>query len=156
MLRQLDGLPLQFCAEKTMSLEMHVFLDKRRVPDRGSWQAAVDSLGLPLQLNPDLDPTHDTGFSPSEISGLKSGFEIYSEPADTSLQHRAALAENVGNRDWCISFRWGGDMKECACVLVASAALVKLCDAVAYYPDDDLTYDLNGLIQEAKSALTRC
>lgn len=104
-----------------MSLEMHLFLEKRRVPDRASWQAAVDSLALPLRLSPDLDPIHDTGFSPSEIKGLKSGFEIYSKPADTHLQDQGELAKVVGNRDWCISFRWGGDMNECACVLAASA-----------------------------------
>jgi hypothetical protein len=31
-----------------MSLEMRVFLQKQRVPTKASWQAAVDSLGLPL------------------------------------------------------------------------------------------------------------
>jgi len=136
-----------------MSLEMHVFLEKRRVPDRGSWQAAVDSLALPLRLSPDLDPIHDTGFSPSEIKGLKSGFEIYSEPADAYLQDQAELAKVVGNRDWCISFRWGGDMNECACVLAASAGLVRLCDAVAYYADDNLTYDLNRLLEDFRACL---
>jgi hypothetical protein len=50
-----------------MSLEMRVFLQKQSVPTKASWQAAVDSLGLPLRLSPDLDPIHNTGFSPSEI-----------------------------------------------------------------------------------------
>jgi len=136
-----------------MSLEMHVFLEKRRVPDRASWQAAVDSLALPFQLDSDLDPIHDTGFSPSKINGLDSGFEIYSESAAGLLQDHAELAKAVGSRDWCISFRWGGDMNECACVLAASAALVKLCDALAYYPDDNLTYDLKRLIAETQSCL---
>jgi hypothetical protein len=136
-----------------MSLEMRVFLEKRRVPTRASWQAAVDSLDLPLRLFPDLDPIHDTGFSPSEIKGLKSGFEIYSEPAHAHLQNQAELRKVVGSRDWCISFRWGGDLKECACVMAASAGLVRLCDAVAYYPDDDLTYDLNRLLEDFRACL---
>jgi hypothetical protein len=136
-----------------MSLEMHVFLEKRRVPDRASWQAAVDSLALPFQLDSDLDPIHDNGFSPSKINRLDSGFEIYSESAAGLLQDRPELAKAVGSRDWCISFRWGGDMNECACVLAASAGLVKLCDALAYYPDDNLTYDLKRLIAETQSCL---
>ena len=107
---------------------------------------------LPLRLSPDLDPIHDTGFSPSEIKGLKSGFEIYSEPSDAQLQGSTELAKIVGARDWCISFRWGGDMKECACVLAASAGLVRLCDAVAYYPDDNL-YDLNRLLEDFRACL---
>ena len=136
-----------------MSLEMHVFLEKQRVPNRASSQAAVDSLALPLQLFPDLDPIHDTGFSPSEIRGLKSGFEIYSEPANAYLQDQADLRKIVGNRDWCIAFRWGGDMNECARVLAASAGLVRLCDAVAYYPDDNLVYDLNRLLDDFRACL---
>jgi hypothetical protein len=136
-----------------MSLEMHVFLNKSRIPDRSSWQAAVGSLDIPFELSPDLDPIHDRGFSPSKIKGLGSGFEIYSESADGLLVSRPELAKTVGDRDWCISFRWGGDMNECACVLAASAALVKLCDAIAYYPSDNLTYDLSGLVEEAKSCL---
>ncbi len=136
-----------------MSLEMRVFLQKQRVPTKASWQAAVDSLGLPLRLSPDLDPIHDTGFSPSEIKGLKSGFEIYSAPADAHLQDQVELAKVVGNRDWCISFRWGSDMNECACVLAASAGLVRLCDGVAYYVDDNLTYDLKGLLEDFRACL---
>jgi hypothetical protein len=136
-----------------MSLGMQVFLQKQRVPDTASWQAAVDSLDLPLRLSPDLDPIHDTGFSPSEIRGLKSGFEIHSEPADGHLQDRVELARIAGNRDWCISFRWGSDMNECACVLAASAGLVRLCDAVAYYADDNLTYDLNGLLEDFQACV---
>ena len=136
-----------------MSLEMNVYVEKRRVPDRISWQAAVECLALPLRLYPDLDPMHDTGFPPSEIKGLKSGFEIFSEPADAYLQDRAELAKVVGNRDWCISFRWSGDINECACVLAASAGLVRLCDAVAYYADDNLTYDLKGLLEDLRACL---
>lgn len=128
-------------------------MDKGKIPGRSSWQAAVWSLGLPLELSPALDLFHDSGFSPSKLKGLDSGFEIYSEPAGGLLENRPELARTVGDRDWCISFRWGGDMNECACVLAASAALVKLCDAVAYYPDDNRTYDLNALLQEAKRCL---
>jgi hypothetical protein len=136
-----------------MSLEMRVFLDRGKIPNRASWQAVVGSLGIPFELDPDRDPIHDSGFSPSKIKGLDSGFEICSEPAEGFLEDQAELARRVGDRDWCISFRWGGDLNECACVLAASAALVKLCDAVAYYPDDNLTYDLNGLLEEAKRCL---
>ena len=106
-----------------------------------------------MELNPDLDPLHDTGFSPAKLTGINSGFEIYSESAKSVVENQPQLAENIGSRDWCISFRWGGDLSECACVLAASAGLVKLCDAVAYYPGDDLTYDLDGLVKEANEAI---
>jgi len=76
---------------------------------------------------------------------------IYSEPAQAHLQLRDELRKIVGNRDWCISFRWGGDLNECACVLAASAGLVRVCDAVAYYPDDDLNYELNRLLEDFRA-----
>jgi hypothetical protein len=92
------------------------------------------SLGLPLELNPDLDPLHDRGFSPSKLKGINSGFEIYSESAKNVVETQPQLAKIIGTRDWCISFRWGGDLSECACVLAASAGLVKLCDAARTIP----------------------
>lgn len=136
-----------------MSLEMQVFLRKERVPAVSAWQAAVTTLGIALELDPQLNPLQDSGFSPSKINGNQSGFEIYSEPAAALLAEQPRLTKPVADRDWCISFRWGGDLKECACVLGASAALVKTCDAVAYYPDDDLIYSLDRLLDEAKSCL---
>ena len=63
------------------------------------------------------------------------------------------LKENTGLRDYSISFRWGGDMAECACVLIASAALAKSFGALVYYPDDNLLYSYDDLVREAKQAL---
>jgi len=136
-----------------MSLEMNVFLEKTRIPDRSSWQGAISSLGLPLELDPNLDPVRDTGFSPSKLKGMNSGFEIYSGAANSVVENQSQLVKMIDGRDWCISFRWGGNLSECACVLAASAGLVKLCDAVAYYPDDDLTYNLDGLVEEVNVAI---
>src|SRR5258707_8333657 len=110
-----------------MSIEMHVFLSRARVPDRPSWQAAIGSLEIPFELNASLDPFNDKGFSPSKIRGVDSGFEVYFEPSREVLKSYPEMVKSVGDRDWCISFRWGGDMNECACALAASAALVKLC-----------------------------
>ncbi|HEY3767769.1 MAG TPA: hypothetical protein VGN44_03775 [Candidatus Angelobacter sp.] len=136
-----------------MSQEMHVFLNKSRVPDRSSWQASISSLGLPLVFNLNLNPLVDTGFSPAKIKDIDSGFEIYSESAKEILQSYPNITKAVGNRDWCITFQWGGNLNECACVMAASAGLVKLCNALAFFPGDDLTYDLNGLLNEANSCL---
>jgi hypothetical protein len=132
---------------------MHVFLHKGSIPNRSSWQEAVESVGMPFELDLNLDPFHSTGFSPSKVKGVASGFEIYSEPARDVLQSYPHLSSAIGDRDWCISFRWGGDMKECVCVLAASAGLLKHCDAVAYYPNDDQICDLAGLLLEAKTGL---
>jgi hypothetical protein len=136
-----------------MSLEMHVFLSKSKIPDRSSWQASVSSLGLPLIFDPELNPNVDTGFSPTKVKDINSGFDIDSGSANELLPAYPDIRKAVGDRDWCITFRWSGDLNECACVMAASAGLVKLCDALAFFPGDDLTNDLNGLLIEANSCL---
>ncbi len=136
-----------------MSLEMLVFLEKSRIPDRGRFQNAVESLGVPLQLNSALNLVSDRGYSPSSIKGVSSGFEIDSQSSQETLEYYPALKKVIGARDWTMVFRWGSSMSEGACVLGASAALVKLCDAIAYYPPDSITYDLKNLLDELQACL---
>ncbi len=137
-----------------MSLEMHVFLAKSKVPDRSAWQTAVETFGIPFELYPALDPIRDSGFSPSKIKGLDSGFEIYSYPAEDVLAAYPEISKSIGDRDWCISFRWGGDMNECVCALTASAALMKSSDAIAYSPEgDELIDDFLRLTEEVRGCL---
>ena len=137
-----------------MSVEMHMFLHRSRVPDRASFQGAVESLGVPLQLelNPALDLGQDSGHSPCSLRGMDSGFEIHSGSSQEMLAEFPELKEAVGTRDWTISLRWGGNLRECACALAASAALVKLCDAVACSEDGEV-YDLQGLLDEVQDCL---
>jgi hypothetical protein len=136
-----------------VSIEIYVLLEKKRIPDRASLQEMVESLALPLELDPSLDLMKAKGFSPCKIKGISSGCEIYSESPQDLLATHHALQKAIGARDWCISFRWGGDMKECACAMAVSAAIVKLCDAVAYDPEDDQTCDLKSLLQDAQACL---
>ena len=122
-----------------MSLELYAFLDS--LPDRAAWQAAIDQIGIDLKLDPELDLAKDSGFSPCEIKGCRSGFEILVEKAADVLAVYPSAAPAVGDRGWVVSFRWGGDLAEGACVAGASHALIRSFGAVVYYPDDDLVYD---------------
>ncbi len=76
-----------------MSLEMLVFLEKSRIPDRGGIQNALESLGVPLQLNSTLNLISDRGFSPSSIKGVSSGFEIDSQTSQKILEHYPTLTK---------------------------------------------------------------
>jgi hypothetical protein len=136
-----------------MSLELHIFLKREVTPDRLRWQESIDALGMPLTLNPDLDLSKDSGFSPSKLNGEDSGFEIYPTDAREVLSAYPHLSSIVGNCDYVISFRWGGDLKECASVLFAVAALVKDCGGIAYSPHDDTVCDFDQLVAEAKQCL---
>jgi hypothetical protein len=70
-----------------MSLEMLLFLDKSRIPDKASLQNTVDSLALPFQFDPALDLVSDRGSSPSSLKGNLSGFEIHAQATQEILPH---------------------------------------------------------------------
>ena len=139
-----------------MSLETHAFMARDGLPDLARWQAAIDAAGLPLQLHPELDLSKDSGFSPCKLKGEDSGFEIYVDEAKELLASYPHLEERLAGQDCAVSFRWGGDMKECACVLAAAYALAKDFDAVVYYPDDDMVYSLDELLEETNQCLAKC
>ncbi len=136
-----------------MSLEQYAFIARSDVPTRAQWQSAIDALGFDLSNDPSLVPFESSGFLPCLIRDEESGFEIYYESAAELTFGNPQLKEAVGAREASISFRWGGDFLECACVLIASAALAKSCNAVVYYPDDDKIYDVEALLAEARAVL---
>ena len=75
-------------------------------------------------------PFEGSGFLPCLLNGAPSGFEIDFGSTDDALEDFPHLKEHLGARDCEITFRWGGDMAECACVLIVCAALATDCGAV--------------------------
>jgi hypothetical protein len=136
-----------------MSLTQTAFVEKSHVPNRAKLEEAVRELGFDLNIDEFYRPFDCSGFLPCVLKGKKSGFEIYFESPDEALQNFPHLKEKIGARDCAINFRWGGDMAECACVLIVSAALAKSFGAVVHYQDDDLLYSAEQLVEEAKAAL---
>jgi hypothetical protein len=136
-----------------MSLQQTAYVNRANVPDRAALQAAVDALGFDCKIDTYYVPFQCSGFLPCVLAGSESGFEIYFETAADVLRDFPNLAGTVGNRDVAITFRWGGDMSECACVLIVSAALAKAFGAIVHYQDDDMLYSDAQLVAEARSAL---
>lgn len=137
-----------------MANEQFAFLAKSDVPDRTSWQAAIEDCGFDLILDPNLRPFEDAGFLPCKFRGRDSGFEIYYQDAS----ELDALRDIAGTHDYCVSFRWGGDMTECACVMIASYVLAKRFSATVSYEGeppaeslDQFLAETNAVIQEADS-----
>ena len=135
-----------------MSFLQTAFVERSRVPDRAKLEDAVRALGFDLSIDEFYRPFDCSGFLPCVLRGKQSGFEIYFESPEEVLQRFPHLKEHVGNRDCAITFRWGGDMAECACVLIVSAALAAHFGAVVHYRDDDLVYTADGLVEHAKQA----
>ena len=63
--------------EVSVANSQYAFIDRERVPSREAWQAAITKSGFDLQLDPELKPFEDSGFSPCTLLGSASGVEIY-------------------------------------------------------------------------------
>jgi hypothetical protein len=136
-----------------MSLELHVLIADEP-PDRVQWQAAINRLGFPVTLDGELDLARSVGFSPCRLQGEESGFELHRDAPGELRATYPSLADIASNARHAISFRCGGDLGECACVMAAAAALVDAFGGLAYYPADDLICDLDSLRSDFKNCLS--
>lgn len=117
-----------------MANEQYAFLQKSAVPTRDQWQAAIDACGFDFQLAAELEPFEDSGFLPCTLYGSDAGFEIYYDGSPELLNEFSDLAQGC---DFCISFRWGGSMAQCASVMIASYALAKTFGAIVSYEGEE-------------------
>jgi hypothetical protein len=136
-----------------MSLTQTVLIERFHVPDRAKLEQAVRALGFDVTINDFYKPFDCSGFLPCVLNGRKSGFEIYFDSPEEALQNYPSLQQIAANRNCAMTFRWGGDMGECACVLIVSAALAVSFGAVVHYDPDDLVYSNDKLIAEARQAI---
>jgi hypothetical protein len=136
-----------------MANEQFAFVKSSSVPTRDQWQQAIDRAGFDLLLNPDLEPRENVGFVPCKLNGRESGVEMY---FDDSTEFMEAFKTFAGDRDCCISFRWGGSLQECACAMIASFALAVEFNAVVSYEGEppyknlaDFRRDTEAMLQDA-------
>jgi hypothetical protein len=136
-----------------LSLNLHIFFQQSRVPDRAAWQAAIDRLEYPTVLDSTLDVQNDTGFSPTTYRGQETGFEFSLDLAAEYLDDYPQIASRLQGRDQCATFRWGGDVTECAAALTAATALAVATDGLYFYPDDDLFYNAQEAVAATRQDL---
>lgn len=138
-----------------MSMELHVLLEKSRLPDVQAWQAAIDALGFDVKLDPSLAVETDTGFLPAKFNGNDSGFEFDVSPVHEIADTYPEFGNEFAGRDVSGNFRWGGDLNEMACALVASAALATLTDGTWFDPQEGACVDPAGAVEEARGCRGR-
>ncbi len=145
-----------------MSNIQYAFIDRSRVPNRSELQASIDALGFDLQLSPEYTPFKDSGFLPFTLNGEEGpGFEIQYEVATELIGEDQALTAIAAGRDYCISMAWHGSMKDLACVMIVSCALMKNFDAVVSYegeapePLEKLLAEVPGILADARTQEAR-
>jgi hypothetical protein len=137
-----------------MSVELHIFMHDSRVPTRQAWQQVIEDEGFPTVLDATLDVRQQTGFSPTVYAGQSTGFEFLLEPAADLLSSYPHIVDRVGDRKKCATFRWGEDLTEMAAALSSAAALTKLTDGIYYYPNDDIVYGAEEVVEATRSDLS--
>lgn len=113
-----------------MANELYAFMKSCDVPTRDQWQQAIDRSNFDLKLDSERQPRTNVGFVPCTLNGLETGTEIYFDDSDEFMDSFRDLA---GDRESCITFRWGGSIQECACAMVASYALASSFGALVSY-----------------------
>ena len=117
-----------------MSNIQYAFIEQGLVPNQAQLQEAIDALGFDLKLPPEYTPFEDSGFLPFTLNGEEGpGFEIQFVSVSALTSDDEALRGYAAGRDCCISMSWHGSMKDFACVLLVSCALVKDFGAVVCY-----------------------
>jgi hypothetical protein len=140
-----------------VSNNQFAFIHKSKVPSQGAWQAAIDSTGFDFQLDPSLKPFEDEGYRPCKLFSADAGFEIFYGPAAEIFEEPEELAALAGDRDYCITMNWGGEMRDCAAVMIASYALAKNFGAAISYEGDEvnsleeLLRQTNEIVNDARN-----
>lgn len=144
-----------------MSNIQYAFIERRNVPNRSSLQQSINALGFDLKLDLDFTPFSDSGFLPFILNGEEGpGFEIRYETASELIGQDQALKAIAAGRDCCISMAWHGSMKDLACALIVSYALIKDFGAVVSYegeppePLDVLLEAIHETLQDIQIAKT--
>jgi hypothetical protein len=134
-----------------MSNVQFAFLRSSQVPTRNQWQEAIDRLGFGFMLDPTLEPRSNVGYVPCHLDGNETGVEM---SFDDSAKFIAKFSAIAGDRDCCISFRWGGSIEECACAMIASLALASDFDAIVSYEGEPPYSSLADLRRDTEAILT--
>ena len=136
-----------------MANEQYVFIHKDRVPVVSEWQRAIDAAGFELRIDPDLKVFEHSGFLPCKLLGRESGVETYYSPAKEVFEDPAIVEELAGDRDYCISFRWGGEFDEAACAMILSYTLASSFGALVSYEGESLYEDLAALRRDTEELI---
>ena len=124
-----------------MSIELHIFMPESVAVTARAWQQAISAAGFPTALDAGIDPEAHSGFLPATYNGKSTGFEFHLDRASEVLVAYPHIADRVGARAKCATFRWGGNFSEMCAALSAAAALARLADGLYFYPDGDVVYE---------------
>ncbi|MGD0902278.1 MAG: hypothetical protein ABR924_04970 [Terracidiphilus sp.] len=122
-----------------MSMELHVLLKQSKIPSVASWSNAIRDAGLPLVIPHEFNIVTDSGWQPFRFWEISSGVEVsFDSSIDEEIKCYPALGPLKRHFDSLVSFRWGGDVDECAVAVLVASTLAQVVDGVLYDPQENL------------------
>lgn len=109
-----------------------IILSDHQVNSIAEWQAAIDREGFPLELAPNVQFEHLSGFLPSHLRGELTGFECFHEDAANLIRDNPDIKFD---HEWkhCLAFVWlGSKWKELLAAWMAGVAYAQATDGVIY------------------------
>lgn len=112
-----------------MSVNLHVFLERKSMPTPPDWAKAIIDAGFDADLDSDFDVDRFCGFLPCRFEGAESGFEYLAGPIESA--DGLSLPENF---DFEVTFSTHSNRRELSSSVVAAAVLCKVTNGVLFDP----------------------
>jgi hypothetical protein len=132
-----------------VSVDHFVFLRERDLPSTAQWQAALDQMGVDLQLDSTVEPGDHSGYWPARLAGEESGFEFFRGSLEDEFG--AEPPEGLNGRDHVVSLLTHSDVQELRCAMYALAALALASDGLCFDEETGGVRDASAVLEEARS-----
>lgn len=131
-------------------VSVSVVLARDRLPTAEAWQRAIHELGLPLRLDPDVDPASLEGMWPVTFKGHGTGFEYV---VDRDPDPPVGLPDSSTVLDEIRVTLISRSAVESRAAVVAAAALATASEGRVYDDADQRAYDRHEALRWARQVV---
>ena len=132
-----------------MSVLQLAIVRQTEIPNRDSWQAAIDRAGFALVLDADFDPLKSSGYTFVRLDGVDAAFE-YDLARIEDVEFDVDVPQLDG-REHVLALATRGDMRACAAATCAAAALVDSVGGIFF--DGEKFVDAIEAMRQARANL---
>ena len=135
-----------------MSYDLNVYLSRKDMPDPTAWRAAIIAAGFPVELDSEFDVETFTGFLPSPVRGVMSGFEYYARPVPAEEAQELGLKSNI---NFTVQFVIGSRPLELVSALSAASVLASISEGLLVDPQSGESVAPSKTIAWAKTQIAQ-
>jgi len=132
-----------------VSVDQFAFLREADLPSTSRWQAALNELGIDLQLDPTVEPSVHSGYWPARLGGQEAGFEYFGGSIPDAFG--APPPDGLNGRDYVVNLVTHSDVHELRYAMYAASALATVCDGLCFDEETGGLTSASAVLQEAHS-----